>query len=107
ARRDRARSGRLDSGARGAMVRAGGEVARMKELHRHSVDASAWQARTEALARGERDLLALFGDDGAVQMLTRDPQTNALDLASIEVEGGRYPSVAAHHAPALRLERTI
>ena len=79
----------------------------MTRLRRNEVDARAWIAFAEALGRGEGELFALFADDGRVNMIVRDSQANVLEAISIAIESGRYPSVGAHHAPAIRLERAI
>ena len=72
-----------------------------------NIDARTWQAFAEALGRGEGELLALFGDEGRVHMIVHDPDTSAVEILAVAVENGRYPSVGAHHAPAIRLERAI
>ncbi|HEY7459125.1 MAG TPA: hydrogenase expression protein HypE [Xanthobacteraceae bacterium] len=72
-----------------------------------NIDARTWQAFAEALGRGEGELLALFGDEGRVHMIVHDPDTSAVEMLAVAVENGRYPSVGAHHAPAIRLERAI
>jgi Ni,Fe-hydrogenase III large subunit len=79
----------------------------MAEPRYKEVDAQAWRSFAEALGRGEGELLALFGDEGRARMVVRDPDTNAIEMLTVEVTGGRYPSVAAHHPPAIRLERAI
>jgi Ni,Fe-hydrogenase III large subunit len=79
----------------------------MTQLQRKTVDAAAWSERAAALGRGEGELFALFGDEGAVHMVVGDPKSGALEMLSVAVANGRYPSVGAHHAPAIRLERAI
>lgn len=79
----------------------------MPELKRIALDAAAWRERAAALGRGEGELYALFGDDDHVHMVVREPELGALEMLSIAVENGRYPSVGAAHAPAIRLERAI
>jgi Ni,Fe-hydrogenase III large subunit len=51
--------------------------------------------------------MALFGDQGHVRMILREPRSGAVEALAVPVEGGRYPAVGAAHAPALRLERAI
>ena len=79
----------------------------MTQIKRLNVDAAAWRERATALGRGEGELFALFGDDGVVRMVWRDPKSGALEMLAVPVENGRYPSVGAHHAPAIRLERAV
>jgi Ni,Fe-hydrogenase III large subunit len=70
------------------------------------VDAAGWRAAAEGLAAGELGLMGLWGEPGLVHMaVSGGPgQAAVLDLACPE---GRYPSVGALHAPAIRLERSI
>ena len=79
----------------------------MTQLRRKNVEAAAWRARGEALGRGEGELFALFGDEAAVHMVVRDAKSAALEMLTVAVANGRYPSVGAHHAPAIRPERAI
>ena len=68
-------------------------------------DAAMWQAAVDDLAAGRRTLLGLWGDAGCVHMAThRDGRLDAFELACPE---GGYPSVAARHPPAGRLERAL
>ncbi|BBF93290.1 hydrogenase expression protein HypE [Blastochloris tepida] len=73
-------------------------------------DAAAWTALALALGRGEGDLVALFADADAVHMAVRGAvvaPVSGVAVASLQVPDGRFPSVGAHHPPAIRLERTI
>jgi Ni,Fe-hydrogenase III large subunit len=69
------------------------------------VDAKGWSAEVDALARGKNELFALFGDTDCVHMAVRDD--SGARLVTTSVDGNRYPSVGARHAPAIRLERAI
>ncbi len=72
---------------------------------RHAVDAAAWRAAAAALGDGRLVLLSLWAEPGAVHMALReDSRVAVLSLACPE---GGFPSVGAHHAPAIRLERAI
>ncbi len=70
------------------------------------VDEAEWQSAARGLAAGELNLLALWGEPALVHMaVTRRPgELAVLDLACPE---GRYPSIGAVHAPAIRLERAL
>ncbi|QUD89670.1 hydrogenase large subunit [Phenylobacterium montanum] len=70
------------------------------------VDEPGWRAAMEALAAGELTLVSLWGEPGMVHMaLSRaHGESVILDLPCPE---GRYPSVGAAHAPAIRLERAL
>jgi Ni,Fe-hydrogenase III large subunit len=79
----------------------------MTQLQRKTVDPAAWRERAAALGHGAGELMALFGDEGEVRMVIRDTKSGSLELLTVAVADGRYPSVGAHHTPAIRLERTI
>ncbi|KAA5599615.1 hydrogenase expression protein HypE [Blastochloris sulfoviridis] len=73
-------------------------------------DAAAWTALAMALGRREGDLVALFADADAVHMAVRGAiaaPVGGVAVASLPVPDGRFPSVGAHHPPAIRLERAI
>ena len=70
------------------------------------VDKEAFAAAAEALGRGDGELLALFADGDCVHMALRGGG-EAASIVTLKVQDGRYPSVGAHHAPAIRLERAI
>ena len=69
------------------------------------VSLTEWVAAAEALAAGDATLLSLWGADGAVQMALMDAD-RSLRVLTLQTET-TFPSVARHHAPAQRLERTI
>ena len=74
---------------------------------RREVDKTAWGECAEALGRGEGELFALFAETNRVHMALRGVGDDATRIVTLKVEDGRYPSVGAHHAPAIRLERAI
>ena len=74
---------------------------------RTEVDKKTWTDCAEALGRGEGELFALFADNERVHMALRGAGENGSRILSIKTENGRYPSVGACHAPAIRLERAI
>ncbi len=74
---------------------------------RRLVDAETWVALIGELAEGRWVLSGLWGDSGAVHMALLDAGRGQLAVASLACPNGRFPSVARHHAPAHRLERTI
>lgn len=65
-----------------------------------------WAAATEALASGRLTLLGFWGAPGAVHMALLDEATHTLGLLTLETTDS-FPSVALHHPPAQRPERTI
>ncbi len=63
-----------------------------------------WRAAAARLAEGEATLASLWGDDGGVRMALARPG-GEIDVLDLACDGGAFPSVAAIHAPASRLER--
>ena len=66
---------------------------------------TAWRDASHRLAAGEADLVSLWGDEGRICMAIRE-SNGALALVDVACEGGSFPSVAAVHPPASRLERS-
>jgi len=85
----------------------GDRTARPDGYVRLSVDAGTWTALVAGLAQGRHELSALWADHGVMRMALNDPRLGQRAIVSVETDGGRYPSVSAHHAPALRLERAM
>lgn len=71
------------------------------------VDADGWQSAIDRLVSNELTLLGLWGEANAVHMALITQNSDAIALISLGCPNGTFPSVGAHHAPALRLERTI
>ncbi len=71
-----------------------------------TVDEAGWRGAIDAVASGERTLLALWGAPGVARMATHadGPGIAVLELAC---PSGRFPSVGARHPPAIRLERAL
>jgi Ni,Fe-hydrogenase III large subunit len=76
-------------------------------LPRNDVTADGWGQAIDRLAGGSATLLALWGDTGAVHMALYDEKTANIAVVTYACKGGKYPSVAAKHPPAIRLERAI
>ncbi len=62
-----------------------------------------WHEATRALAAGELTLLSLWGEPHRVHMALLN---SGVSVQSLDCPDGRFPSVGAHHPPAIRLERT-
>ncbi|MFZ0092429.1 MAG: NADH-quinone oxidoreductase subunit C, partial [Pseudolabrys sp.] len=56
---------------------------------------------------GQCTLLGLWGDAPNVHMALLDATSGDVAVVSYACKGGKYPSVAARHPPAIRLERAI
>jgi Ni,Fe-hydrogenase III large subunit len=89
----------------GEIVKSGRPVADAEPWPRVAVTGEAWRAAIAALAAGEWTLVSLWGEAEAVHMAVAAGAEVA--ILTIACDDGRYPSVGAHHAPAIRLERTI
>jgi Ni,Fe-hydrogenase III large subunit len=74
---------------------------------RVAVDDDGWKKAIDLLARGRCTLLGLWGDAPDVHMALLDEKAGDIAVISYACKDGRYPSVAAKHPPALRLERAI
>ena len=72
---------------------------------RITVDAASWQLASDHLTAGRWSLLGLWGGDAVVHTAVSDG--NAIAVLSLDCEKRVFPSLGRHHAPALRLERTI
>ena len=74
---------------------------------RLAVDADTWTALAAGCAAGLQDLIALWADDGVVHLALGQTKPAIRAVVSLPTDAGRYPSVAARHPPALRLERAM
>jgi Ni,Fe-hydrogenase III large subunit len=74
---------------------------------RTHVTEEGWRQATERLATGELTLLGLWADGADVSMAHLDEKTGDIGVLTYTCKDGRYPSVAAKHPPAIRLERAI
>jgi Ni,Fe-hydrogenase III large subunit len=66
-----------------------------------------WQQAIDQLAAGRCTLLGLWGDVPCVHMALLAENFDDIAVLSYICKDGTYPSVAARHPPAIRLERAI
>ncbi|MBR0719535.1 NADH-quinone oxidoreductase subunit C [Bradyrhizobium liaoningense] len=66
-----------------------------------------WRAAIDQLVEGRATLLGFWGESAAVHMALLEAASAELAVVTYECASGSFPSVAIHHPPALRLERTI
>src|ERR1700688_5068450 len=85
----------------------GRKVQHHKPWPRAVVDTSVWEVAASILAQGRWRLLALWGEPSTVHMAIMDGDTAEIAVVSLDCPDRSFPSVGAHHPPALRLERTI
>src|SRR5262249_37797615 len=66
-----------------------------------------WRAIISGVSAGRLTLLGLWGDSGCVHMAVLDEDSGEIAVASFDCPQKQYPSVAAQHPPAIRLERAL
>ena len=71
------------------------------------VDDAAWSGIAHDLAAGRWTLVSLWAEQRAVHMALLDEATSEGAVISYECHLERFPSIGAHHPPAIRLERAI
>jgi Ni,Fe-hydrogenase III large subunit len=71
------------------------------------VAGEGWQAAIDRLVEGRLTLLGFWGEPDVVHMALFDGASAEIAVVSYDCASGSFPSVAARHPPALRLERTI
>jgi Ni,Fe-hydrogenase III large subunit/Ni,Fe-hydrogenase III component G len=74
---------------------------------RVQVRPDVWNFTVSQIALGRWTLFGLWGEPSAVHMAILDESAADMAVISLDCPGGRYPSVGKHHAPAIRLERSI
>ena len=90
-----------------ALANRGERVAVHRPWPRIVVNASTWRQAVLGIAAGEATLLGLWSDREAVHLALHAEEAPELLVVSLPCPERRFPSVAATHPPALRLERTI
>ncbi|MCG6206825.1 hydrogenase expression protein HypE [Rhodopseudomonas sp. HC1] len=83
------------------------QVARHRPWPRTVVDRAVWSFAVRMLSERQWQLLSLWGEPSRVHMALFDPRSGEIGVISLDCPNGTFPSVAARHLPALRLERTI
>jgi Ni,Fe-hydrogenase III large subunit len=91
----------------GAILTGGRMIARHSPFPCFVIDAAAWQHAAERLAAGDWWLLGLWGEVGRAHMAILHGGEPSVTVLSHDCPDGRYPSVGAVHAPAIRLERAM
>ncbi len=91
----------------GALLEQGQRVEAHRPWPRAIIDAATWWLATEKLCDLRLTLLGLWGDCGFVHMALLDQSAADIAVVSLDCATRSFPSVGAHHPPAIRLERTI
>ena len=89
------------------IARDGAKVEAHGPWPRVTVTDDTWHAALRQLVDGRATLLGLWGEPRTVHLALLDEPASDIAVFSLECRNGRYPSVAAVHPPALRLERAI
>jgi Ni,Fe-hydrogenase III large subunit len=89
------------------LMQEGRQVGQHGPWPRAVVDARQWEFAADQLAKGNWNLLGLWGEPSSVHMAIADELAAKVAVVSLDCPGRRFPSVGAHHPPALRLERTV
>jgi Ni,Fe-hydrogenase III large subunit len=89
------------------LVAAGDLVTAHRPWPRVQVNTTIWQQAVDCLADGSLTLLGLWGEPAAAHMALLGSGSPSAAVLSIACPNRRYPSVGAHHPPAIRLERTM
>jgi Ni,Fe-hydrogenase III large subunit len=90
-----------------ALANRGERVAAHRPWPRIVVNAPTWRQAILGIAASEATLLSLWSDGEAVHLALHAEEAPELLVISLPCPERRFPSVAATHPPALRLERTI
>ncbi len=61
----------------------------------------------QVAATSDWSMLAHWAEPNAVHLALFDHHDNTAAVATLPCPSGRFPSIGRHHAPAIRLERTI
>jgi Ni,Fe-hydrogenase III large subunit len=99
--------GGMSASALAILVEAGHLVTAHRPWPRVRVNAAIWQQAVDRLADGSLTLLGLWGEPGVAHMALFGGGSPRVAVLSIDAPDNRYPSVGAHHAPAIRLERAM
>ena len=84
---------------------AGHPVEKHRPWPRVMVGEPAWRQAAQGLADGALTLVGLWAEPGTVHMAVGEG--GVLAVLTLDCPNGRFPSLAAGHAPAIRLERAI
>jgi Ni,Fe-hydrogenase III large subunit/Ni,Fe-hydrogenase III component G len=71
------------------------------------VEPDVWNFAVNQIAQGRWTLFGLWGEPSMVHMAIIEESAPDIAVISLDCPSGRYPSVGKHHAPAIRLERSI
>jgi hypothetical protein len=94
-------------GALTDIARNSGKVEALRRWPRVTVTSDIWRRLTTELVDARATLLGLWGDASAVHMALIEEPSAEIAVFTLPCPDGKFPSVGAHHPPAIRLERAI
>jgi len=71
------------------------------------VTSESWRLAINELVEARATLLDLWGDKDAVHLALIEEPSAEIAVFTLACPDGKFPSVGAHHPPAIRLERAI
>jgi len=83
------------------------EVEAHRPWPRAVVTSDIWRRLTKELVDASATMLGLWGDQHAVYLALIEELSGDIGVFTLECPEGKFPSVAAHHPAANRLERAI
>ena len=89
------------------LVARGKRIASHRGAPRAAVDAATWREAAASLRDGHTTLLGLWGERDAAHLALLDEHAHEIAVLSLACPDRRFPSVAALHPPANRLERAM
>src|SRR3546814_15596416 len=87
------------------LILEGRRLERHQPWPRAIVDPAVWSFAAGQLAEGHWTLLGLWGEPETAHMALLDEPASRIAVIRLESMGGRSPSVAHSHPPAMLLER--
>ena len=89
------------------IAKTGKKVEDHRPWPRAIVTGDSWKLVINELVEARATLLGLWGDEDAVHLALIEELSGAIGVFTYECRDGKFPSVAALHPAAGRLERTI
>jgi len=89
------------------MIATTPQAFRAGPMPRRKVSRARWQQAAEHAANGKLTLLSLWASADEVHMALMDEASQNIAILSLDASSNTFPSVAAKHPPAQRLERAI
>ena len=89
------------------IAKTGRRATSQRPWPRAVVTKDGWSRALQELVEARATMLGLWGDKSAVHLALIEEPSAEIGVFSFECPDGKFPSVAALHPPANRLERTI